>query len=280
MLTKVVPCLLLALLGWQGVSPAQAAGAFDCLIEPTQNVEIGSPVVGLLDKTYVQRGDKVVKGQVLATLESRAETAAAALARYKSEMAAPTETAQSKLEFSSKKFQRRGDMHANNFMSEQEKDEAESEMKLAQAELKLAQENKQMAQLEWQQQSALLNLRTIRSPLNGVVVDQVMFPGEIVEPSGQKKAIFRLAQLDPLRVRAILPMTMFGQVKQNMQVEVNPEFPIGGRYVGRVNVIDRLVDAASGTFAVYMVVPNPKLDVPAGVKCRVQFPTITDAAKK
>jgi len=280
MLTKVVPRLLLALLGFQWFAPAQAAGAYDCLIEPTQSVDIGSPVVGLLEKTYVQRGDRVVKGQVLATLESRAEAAAAALARYKSEMAAPTETAQSKVEFSSKKFQRRGDMHANNFMSEQEKDEAESELKLAQAELKLAQENKQMATLEWQQQSALLNLRTIRSPLNGVVVDQAMYPGEIVEPSGQKKAIFRLAQLDPLRVRAILPMAMFGQVKLNMQVEVNPEFPIGGHYVGRVNVIDRLVDAASGTFAVYMALPNPKLDVPAGVKCRVQFPTIAERPKK
>lgn len=280
MLIKVVPRSLLVLLGLQMLAPAHAAAAFDCLIEPTQSVDIGSPVVGLLDKIYVQRGDRVVKGQVLATLESRAEAAAAALARYKSEMLAPTETAESKVEFSRKKFQRRGDMHANNFMSEQDKDDAESEMKLAVAELKLAQENKQMAKLEWEQQSSLLNLRTIRSPLDGVVADQLLYPGEIVEPSGQKKAIFKLAQLDPLRVRVILPMAMFGQIKKNMRVDVSPEFPIGGSYVGRVNVIDRLVDAASGTFAVYMVVANPKLDVPAGVKCRVQFPTIADTSKK
>ena len=272
--------LLFALLGVQFLIPVHAAGAFDCLIEPTQNVDIGSPVVGLLDKVYVQRGDRVVKGQVIASLESRAETAAAALAHFKSEMVAPTETAASKIEFSKKKFVRRGDMHANNFMSEQEKDEAESEMKLAEAEYKLAQENKQMAKLEWQQQSSLLNLRTIRSPLDGVVVDQLMYPGEIVEPSGQKKAIFKLAQLDPLRVRVILPMTMFGKIKLNMRVDVSPEFPIGGRYVGRVNVIDRLVDAASGTFGVYLVIANPKLDVPAGVKCRVEFPAIADSPKK
>lgn len=280
MLSHVSLRLSLGLLAAQFLMPAHANTGFDCLIEPTQSVEVGSPVVGLLDKTYVQRGDRVSKGQVLATLESRAETAAAALARFKSEMEAPTETAQSKVDFSTKKYQRRGDMHANNFMSEQEKDEAESEMKLAVAELKLAQENRQMAKLEWQQQSSLLNLRTIRSPLDGVVVDQVLFPGEIVEPSGQKKAIFRLAQLDPLRVRTILPMTMFGQVKKNMRVEVSPEFPVGGRYEARVNVIDRLVDAASGTFAVYLVLANPKLDVPAGVKCRVEFPLAAVAPKK
>jgi hypothetical protein len=65
-----------------------------------------------------------------------------------------------------------------------------------------------------------------------------------------------------------------------MRVDVSPEFPVGGRYTGRVNVIDRLVDAASGTFAVYLVIANPKLDVPAGVKCRVEFPTLEEMPKK
>ena len=59
--------------------------SFDCLIEPTQAVEIGSPVSGLLDKVYVARGDKVQKGQPIAMLESQAEQAAADLARYKSQ---------------------------------------------------------------------------------------------------------------------------------------------------------------------------------------------------
>ena len=47
--------------------------SFDCIMEPTQMVEVSSPVTGLLDKVHVARGDKVTKGQVLASLESRAE---------------------------------------------------------------------------------------------------------------------------------------------------------------------------------------------------------------
>ena len=81
-------------------------------------------------------------------------------------MSAPTVTAQNKIEFSKRKFERRRDMHAQNFMSAQEQDEAEGEMKFAEVELKLAQENKEVAKLEWQQQSAQLNLRTIRSPFD------------------------------------------------------------------------------------------------------------------
>jgi RND family efflux transporter MFP subunit len=271
MTTKTLPNFLFgsfAILLW---SNAQAA-VYDCLIEPTQTVDISSPVVGLLEKVNVRRGDKIHKGQVIASLESTAETASAALARYKSEMTAPTETAKNKIEFAKRKFERRRDMHAQNYMSAQEQDEAEGEMKLAETELKLAQENKAVAKLEWQQQSSLLNLRTIRSPFDGVVVDQVLFPGEVVEPSGQKKSILKLAQLNPLRVYVILPMSAFGKVTTGMKVDVNPELPVGGRYLGSVNIIDRVVDAASGTFGVFLEVANPTLNVPAGVKCKADFP--------
>jgi RND family efflux transporter MFP subunit len=277
MTTKTLPRLLPGLLATLLYSNAQSAAMFDCLIEPTQTVEISSPVVGLLEKVNVRRGDKVRKGQIIANLESTAETASAALARYKSEMTAPTETAKNKIEFSKRKFERRRDMHAQNFMSAQEQDEAEGEMKLAEAELKLAQENKEVAKLEWQQQSSLLDLRTLRSPFDGVVVDQMLYPGEVVEPSGQKKTILKLAQLNPLRVYVILPMSAFGKVKPGMKVEVEPELPVGGHYLGNIIIIDRIVNAASGTFGVFLEVANPKLDVPAGVKCKSQFPINLDA---
>ena len=257
---------------------AQAASTYECLIEPTQTVDISSPVTGLLDKVYIKRGDRVKKGQVIATLESKAEAASTALARYKSEMTAPMVTAESKVDFAKKKYQRRQEMFEQNYMSAQERDEAESEYKLALSELKLAQENKEIAKLEWQQQNSLLNLRTIHSPLDGVVVNQIIFPGEVVEPSGQKKAILKLAQLNPLRVYVILPMASFGKVKMGMKVDVKPEHPIGGHYFGTVLIIDRIVDAASGSFGVFLEIANPKLDVPAGVKCKAEFPFNFDSA--
>ena len=274
-LAKIISGLLAAFL----LNNAHAAATYECLIEPTQTVDISSPVIGLLEKVNVRRGDKVRKGEIIATLESTAETASASLARYKSEMTAPTITAENKVDFSKRKYQRRQEMFAQNYMSAQDRDEAESEMKLAEAELKLAQENKEVAKLEWQQQSSLLNLRTIRSPFDGVVVNQIIFPGEVVEPSGQKKAILKLAQLNPLRVYVILPMAAFGKVKTGMKVDVSPELPVGGHYSGNVLIIDRIVDAASGTFGVFLEIANPKLTVPAGVKCRAEFPISLDVVK-
>ncbi|BBP00796.1 efflux RND transporter periplasmic adaptor subunit [Sulfuriferula nivalis] len=272
----LVQCLsgLLAALLW---SDAQSAALFDCLTEPTQTVDISSPVVGLLEKVNVQRGDKVRKGQIIANLESTAETASVALALYKSEMTAPTITAENKIKFAKRKYERRRDMQAQDFMSGQERDEAESELKQAEDELKLAQENKAAAKLEWQQQNSLLKLRTIRSPFDGVVVDQSLYPGEVIEPSSQKKSILKLAQLNPLRIYVILPMSAFGKVTHGMKVDVYPESPIGGHFIGTVNIIDRVVNAASGTFSAFLEVANPSLDIPAGVKCKANFPITLEA---
>jgi RND family efflux transporter MFP subunit len=254
------------------VSLAAQAAAFDCLVQPTQSIEVGSPVAGLLDKVYVRRGDRVAKGQVLASLESRAEQAAAELARLRSVATGPTLSAEGKIRFSERKFQRRAQMAVEKLMSSQDADDAEAELKLAEAELQTARENRQLAATEFQQQSSLLNLRTIRSPFDGVVVDQLLYPGEVVEPTGAKKAILKLAQLDPLRVHVILPMAAFRKVAPGMSVQVALEAPIGGAYPAKVKTVDKLIDAASGSFAVFLEMRNSDLAVPAGVKCRVEFP--------
>ena len=254
------------------------AASYDCLIEPAQTVDLASPVTGLLDKVYVKRGDLVVAGQALAALESRAEQAANDLARFRSEQAGPTRMAENKIEFSKRKFGRRSSMAAEKLLPLQESDDAEAEFKLAESELMVAKENREMAKIEHRQQSSQLNLRTIRSPFNGVVVDQMLYPGEVVEPSGTKKAILKIAQIDPLRVHVILPKEVFGKIKPGMLADVVPEIPGKTRYVGKVKIIDRVINAASGTFVVFLEMPNAKHDVPTGAKCRAEFAGIENAA--
>ncbi|WP_149365353.1 efflux RND transporter periplasmic adaptor subunit [Rhodanobacter sp. T12-5] len=248
-----------------------ATSSHECLIEPAQTVELGTPVAGLLAQVMVKRGDRVRKHQVLATLDSHAEKAALELARYKSQLSGPTQLAQSKIEFSQRKFERRRDMAAENLMSRQDSDDSEAEFKQAQAELKVAQENREVARLEYEQRDSEIDLRTIHSPFDGVVVDQMMWPGEIVEPGATKHAILKLAKLDPLRVRVVMPMQSFGQQKLGMSAAVTSEIQPGKVYAAKVSGIDRIVDAASGTFVVFLDLPNPELDMPSGVKCKAVF---------
>src|SRR5215467_5660476 len=63
--------------------PATAAGAseFECVIEPQQIVKLASPVVGVIARLDVDRGDVVRRGQVIGKMEDGVEVALLALAR-------------------------------------------------------------------------------------------------------------------------------------------------------------------------------------------------------
>jgi hypothetical protein len=63
----------------------------------------------------------------------------------------------------------------------------------------------------------------------------------------------------------------FGKLALGESVEVLPEAPVGGRYTATVKVIDRVHDAASGTFGVRLEMANPGLKLPAGIKCKASF---------
>ena len=91
--------------------------------------------------------------------------------------------------------------------------------------------------------------------------------GEYVRES----AIVKLAQIDPLRVEVYAPLSLFGKLEAGMTGRVRPEDPVGGEYEARIVAVDRLVDAASGTFGVRLELPNPDYAIPAGLKCRVRF---------
>ena len=83
--------------------------------------------------------------------------------------------------------------------------------------------------------------------------------------------VVRVAQIDPLTVEVFAPLALLGEIEVGGLADVRPEEPVGGVYQATVSAVDRVVDAASGTFAVQLELPNPQYAVPSGVKCRVQL---------
>ena len=242
----------------------------ECLIEPSHAVEASSAVAGLLESVLVKRGDQVLKGQVVAVVDSRAERAAADLAKFKSEAMGPLKTAESKVEFARRKLQRKDELAKERLIPLQERDDAEGELRQAEAEVIVAREARESARLEYLQLQAQLTLRTIRSPVNGVVTDQLLFSGEAVETVGAKKVVAKIAQVNPLRVRLILPMSQRGQYRMGERVKLVSEVSPARSLLATVSQVDRVIDAASGSLLVYLSLPNPASDIPVGVRCKTQ----------
>lgn len=270
--TRSAVAIITALLG-VGASPTASANPYECLIEPNQTVEVRSPVEGVIKSVLVKRGDRVHTGQTLVQLDSTVEAATAELARYRAEVSGRLAGANSRLEYAAKKSERSQELHAQNFVAAQVRDEAEAERRVTEAELRDAQENREVAKHEYRQAIEVLNRRTLRAPFDGVVVERMLNPGDLAEAGTGRKPILKLAQVEPLRVEAVLPLAAYGKLKKNSTAEVTPE-GLGGRYTATVSVIDSVFDSASGTFGVRLTLPNAASTLPAGIRCRVDFPAL------
>ncbi|MBL8489557.1 MAG: efflux RND transporter periplasmic adaptor subunit, partial [Rhodocyclaceae bacterium] len=216
----------------------------ECMIEPSLEVNLGSPVDGVIEEIRVDRGALVSRGQVLVRLSSAVEAAAVNLARGKEE-------------FARRKAERNEELFRKELISAQEKDQLETEARLAQLELREKQE--------------MLRQRSIASPINGVVAERFLAPGDQIG----NRQILKLARIHPLHVEIVAPIELFGKVGVGTPAEVTPEL-LKQTHKARVAVIDRVIDAASGTFRLRLELPNPKHEIPAGLRCQVRFPGIAE----
>lgn len=217
----------------------------DCLLEPQMVIDLSSPVPGVIARVRVDRGDTIRKGQILVELRSEVERSMIDLHN-------------AQVEFGNVTAARNQELFEQRLISTQEKDEIELESKVSALELAAAQ--------------ARLEQKIIVSPINGVVVERMMDPGEYVGEA----PILKLANLDPLYVEALLPRERFGQVHPGMEAELKLAQPVGGTHRATVSLVDPVIDAGSGTFGVRLILPNPKNRIPAGLRCDIHF--LTDGA--
>jgi membrane fusion protein, multidrug efflux system len=231
-------------------------------------VRLASAASELLTAVPVDRGDFVSAGQVVAELESRAQEVELELAALRAAATVEIEIAQARLELSRNRADRVEQLFQRDIATQERHQELLAERQLALLELQRSELNRHAAQLEKQLAEEMLALRQIRSPIDGIVVERLLSPGEFVH---QEAHVLRLAQMDPLYVETYLPAAMLPLVANGTVARVYPQEPIGGVYNAQVTVVDHVLDAASGTFGVRLELSNPGARLPAGLRCDVVF---------
>jgi RND family efflux transporter MFP subunit len=261
----ILPCLLAIPLLAGLAPPGHAAQPLGCLIEPHRVVELGSPVIGILEQVHVERGSAIHKGQVLASLRAEVERAAADVAQSRAQADADLRAAQANRDFNRDRLKRAEDLVKQGFISTQALDQTRTEAQVAEQRLAQAREQKTIWDREHQLARSQVAQRNLISPLDGVVVDRYLSPGERVE----EKPVLKLAALNPLRVEVFMPAASYHDIKPGMTATVQPELPNAGERTARVTLVDRIVDPASNTFRVRLELPNPGNTLPAGLRCKV-----------
>jgi len=223
-----------------GLVSNTVAAEFDCILEPHKMVHVSSPVAGVIDQILVGRGDHVKKGQVLVRLKSDVQKAKVHLARIHAE-------------FNARKASRNKRMGHDRLISENDMDELESKAQAAKAELNV--------------ELAKLKQLTIRSPINGVVLDRNHSAGEFI----RDEDILKLAELNPLNVEVVVPSPMLNRVKKGRLATVKLGDDKIKDYSAKVAVVDPVIDAASGTIGVRLEISNPQYAIPSGLRCKISF---------
>ncbi len=264
---RAVRYVPLALAFFAAQASAVAIPQLDCVVEPHMVIDLSTQIDSIVETIYVERGDVVEKDQILVTLDSGVERAAVESARARADANSDIRAGQVNVAFAERREERVQSLLEDDAVSTDQFDEVETETRLARLQLDQAEEATRIAHLELQRAEETLRRHTIRSPIDGVVVQRYLSPGESV----RFQPMLRLAQIDPLRVEVIVPVSAFGKITVGQRAIIQPEEPMVGNYQAEVTIVDRVADAASGTFRVALDLPNPDYSLPSGLKCMVQF---------
>ena len=256
----------------EGSAPAlnaslDASRPTDCLIEPSQVIRVNSGVEGVIQAIFVDRGDLVGRGQVVAQLRADVDRAGAAAAQARANNGHSIRAAEARASYL-EATSRRSEEIAE-FLADDAVEEARANANAALEDRNALVEQQRVARLEYAQTQQVLAEKTVRSPIAGIVTERVMSPGEY--RGADASHIVTIAQVDPLYVEVFAPISQLSEVSEGDELTIIPEDPVGGEYLARIDVIDRVFDAASGTFGMRLELPNPDYSLPAGLRCSIRF---------
>lgn len=191
-----------------------------------RQVELGFRVPGRLTTLYVQEGDLVEPGKLLAEIETQPYTDE--LERAKASRAAAFLTLQN----AEILYKRRLDLVNDGSISQEDLDNAFTQHNVAIANLEEAEASLGVAQKN-------LDDTKVYAPSRGIILSRVREPGTVVRAAD---TVYTISVTDPVWVRAYVPETYLGWVVNGMEGKVFTDTPGIGPYKGRVGFISPVAE--------------------------------------
>ena len=196
-------------------------------VSTKQNVLIYPEMAGTLQKVYVKEGQRVNKGQLLATIDDGGMGSQLSQLKTQAELAKTT-------------FERRKRLWDQQIGSEIEYLSAKAEFEARQDAVK---------QVESQ-----LGKSSIRAPFSGIIDDVIKDQGTVVSP-GPGSEVFRIVNLTDMYIEVDVPETYLGSISKGKEALVY--FPVLGDSVQtQIRETGNFINPANRSFSVEIPVPN------------------------
>lgn len=200
-------------------------------LQPTNQVDVGSEVSGLLAEVLVDFNDTVTQGQVLARLDTQTLEARVASSRASLAVAeASRQQAEATLTEAQAKAVRSRELAARNIASQQSLETDEAAALRAAAAVASANAQVTAAKAQLTEMETSLRKAVIRSPIDGVIISREVRPGQTVAASFQTPVLFKLAEdLRHMALHLDLDESDVGQVREGQDAQFRVD-----AYPGRV----------------------------------------------
>jgi len=243
------------------VRSVSASGTLEALV----TVEVGSQISGQVTDVLVDYNDRVRRGQVLARLDpqnqrSSVEQSQAAIASAQAGIAqAQAQVALAQAEYDRQKF-----LFDRQIIAQAALDTAEASLRTARANEQSARAQVRQQQAQLRANQATLGRTTITAPIDGIVIDRQIEPGQTVASGLNVAVLFTLAQ-DLSRVQALVTVDEadIGSVRVGQTVRFTVDAFADDNFTGQVTQIRVLPTTESSVVAYTVVVeadnPGEKL---------------------
>lgn len=223
-------------------------------IEPIKEVDVGTQVNGPILHLYADFNSIVTNDQIIAVIDPAAYDAvyAKVCAQLKSNEANVEEIGV-KLDLAQKTLKRQRELAKRGMAAQSALDDAEASVGTLAAELKVAQATVEQSKASVKEAKTDLDYCTIRSPVNGIVIDRTVDEGQTVVSSMSAQQLFNIAlDLRRIQVKASVPEADVGEVRSNQLVRFTVD-AYRKTFTGRVVQI-RLASTTESNVVTYPVI--------------------------
>jgi len=227
-------------------------------------IELSPRFMGIVKWIGVEKGDSVTNGQVLVLLDDTEYQAR--LREVEGRMA----NARAALKQAQLSYDRILRLARTDIESEQARDDATLRLESAKA---------TVAELEGAERlaRAYVDWCTIRSPIDGVILEKLVDPDELVTPQsfggtrGPSTALVALANPKDIQIEIDLNESDLSKVSLNQKCRVSPEAYPGRAYEGYVKEIAPEANRSKGTLQIKVQVEKPDAYLTPELSARVDF---------
>lgn len=221
--------------------------------EPYRSIEVAANEMGTISKVEVVEGQTIQAGAILARLNDDVHTASVGMAREKLDSKGRLHSAQAELNVQQDRYLKLVGLFQRQNASQIEVDRAQSQLEVAKANLESVQDDFRISSFEYKRAVAQLEMRRLRSPIDGVVTRIHKDSGEFV--SASDPVVVSVVQLNPLKVTFSVPQSMTRRLSSGLHIDLEMGNDRSSA-AGVVEFVSPTTDAQSGTRRVTIRIDN------------------------